>query len=59
MTTKELTALLQELEKKQRIYINELDIKKITKPANALDITLSIATLQPVSSTLEVEETTA
>jgi len=48
ITMKELTTLLQELEKNARLYLKELDIIKSKQPYS-LDAIITIATLQPVS----------
>lgn len=47
MTMKELTELLQELEKNRRVFTKELDITLSLKTPNTIDITLTIATLEP------------
>jgi hypothetical protein len=47
ITMKQLLELLQILEKTERIYIKELDIKKSVKPENSIDVELTIATLLP------------
>lgn len=47
MTMKELTELLQELEKNRRVFIKELDITLSQKTPNTIDVTLTIATLEP------------
>jgi CHASE3 domain sensor protein len=47
LSMKELTEILQEIESKKRVFIKELDIVASEKPANSINVTLIIATLQP------------
>ena len=47
MSMKQLCELLNELEKKERIYTKELDIIKSQKTPRSLEVNLTIATLQP------------
>ncbi|HSW73913.1 MAG TPA: hypothetical protein VLG71_02035 [Candidatus Limnocylindria bacterium] len=47
MNMKELCVLLSEIEHNKRIYTKELDITKSKKKPRALDITLTIAALEP------------
>lgn len=47
ITMRECVELLQEFEQNQRIYTNELDIKRSKKVPQTIDIVVSIATLQP------------
>lgn len=46
MNMKQLTELLQELEKSKRIYTKDLEIKKSKKRPGTIDVTLTIATLK-------------
>jgi hypothetical protein len=46
ITMKQLLEILQELEQTERIYTKELEIKK-SKAPRAIDVELTIATLQP------------
>jgi hypothetical protein len=57
MSMKELTELLQELELNRRVFTKELEITASQKLANSIDVTLTIATLEPkpIDST-EIEE---
>ena len=57
MTMKELTELLQELELNRRVFTKELDITASQKPPNSIDVTLTIATLEPKpKDSTEIEE---
>jgi len=47
MNTKQLCELLEELEKKKRIYTKVLEIKKSKRKPKGIDVSLTIATLQP------------
>lgn len=47
MTMKECVELLQEIEQNPRLYTNELEIKQSKKIPRTVDVTISIATLQP------------
>ena len=47
MTMKDLTILLEEIESNRRVFIKELDIFRSQKNANTIDVTLTIATLEP------------
>ena len=47
MTMKELTELLQEIDLKKRIFPKELDITVSQKTPGTIDVTLTIATLEP------------
>jgi len=53
ISMQQLCELLQEIDKKKRIYTKKLEIKKSKKP-KAIDVILTIATLQPKTE----EETT-
>ncbi len=53
MTMKKLTELLQEIEKKQRIYTKELDITASQKTKNAIEVTIAIGTLLPKTKETE------
>ena len=46
MNMKQLTELLQELEKSKRIYTKDLEIRKSKKRPGTIDVTLTIATLK-------------
>lgn len=50
MTMQELTTLLNEIEQKERIYTKSLDITQ-SKTTGTIDVTLTIATLQPKEAT--------
>jgi len=57
MTMKELTELLQELELNKRIFTKALEITTSQKMANSIDVTLTIATLEPKpKESTEIEE---
>lgn len=57
MTMKELTELLQELELNRRVFTKELEITASQKPPNSIDVTLTIATLEPKpKDSTEIEE---
>ncbi|TET34787.1 hypothetical protein E3J61_02380 [Candidatus Dependentiae bacterium] len=57
MTMKELTELLQELEFNKRVFTKELEITASQKPPNSIDVTLTIATLEPKpKDSTEIEE---
>ena len=57
MTMKELTELLQELELNRRVFTKELEIADSQKTANSIDVTLTIATLEPKpKDSTEIEE---
>lgn len=47
MSMKEVTQLLQELEKKEKIYIKELSIERDKKRAETVKVIISIGTLEP------------
>jgi hypothetical protein len=47
MTMKDLTELLQEIEFNKRVFTKELDITVSPKTAGTIDVTLTIATLEP------------
>lgn len=47
MNMRQLTELLHELEQNKRIFIKELEISKSIKQSKTLDISLTIATLEP------------
>lgn len=47
LTMKELVELLKEIEENKIIYTKSLDITKSKKIAHTIDVTLTIATLQP------------
>jgi len=53
MNMKQVCELLNELEQNKRIFIKELDISKSNKQNKALDISLTIATLEPKLGTSE------
>jgi type II secretory pathway component PulM len=57
LSMKELVTLLQALESNQRLYFKDLDIIKSKKPVNTLDVTITIATLQPAVKQFEVGAT--
>jgi hypothetical protein len=57
LTMKELVTLLQPLEKNQRLYFKELSITKSVKQPHTIDVSLSIATLQPAAKHLEAGTT--
>lgn len=54
ITTQELTTVLQEIEKKERIYLTEIDIRKSSSPVNTIDVTLTMITWQ-LSAQVESE----
>ena len=57
MSMKELTELLQELELNGRVFTKELEITASKKPPNSIDVTLTIATLEPKpKDSTEIEE---
>ena len=57
MTMKELTELLQELEFNRRVFTKGLEITASQKPPNSIDVTLTIATLEPKpKDSTEIEE---
>lgn len=57
MTMKELTELLQELELNRRVFTKVLEITASQKPPNSIDVTLTIATLEPKpKDSTEIEE---
>ena len=47
ITMKDLAQLLQEIELNKRVFTKELDITKAQKQANSIDVSLTIATLEP------------
>lgn len=47
MSMQELTLLLSKIEQKKRIYSKELEIKKSKKTPKTLEVSITIATLQP------------
>jgi hypothetical protein len=55
LTMKKLCDLLEELEKNRLVYTKELEITK-SKKTKAIDVALTIATLQKKSQTTEVAE---
>jgi beta-lactamase regulating signal transducer with metallopeptidase domain len=48
MNTKQLCEILDAIDENERIYTKELDIVKSAKKPNAIDVTLTIATLQKI-----------
>jgi type II secretory pathway component PulM len=53
ITMRDLTALLDEIEQKERLYLKELDINKSKKSPKTIDVTMTIATLLPKPKTTE------
>lgn len=56
MNMKQLTELLNEIEKYNRIYIKEIEIIKSKKIQNTIEVNLTIATLQRKPETTELTE---
>jgi hypothetical protein len=52
MNMKDLTSLLAEIEGNPRIYTRELEIKRSEKASGTIDVTLVIATLLPLSTSV-------
>ena len=48
MNTRELTDLLQEIERKKIVYTKDLEIDKSKKRPGTLDVSITIATLKKV-----------
>lgn len=53
MNMQKLTELLQEIEQNQRIYSKDLEINKSPKKADAIEVSITIATLQPKAEPVE------
>lgn len=51
MNMEELVTLLQEIDKNKRVFSKELDITASKRTANAIDVSLTIAALEPKSQT--------
>lgn len=49
LSTKNVVELLSEIGKNPRLYVRELNLKKSRKVVNSLDVTISIAALQPAA----------
>lgn len=56
MTMKDLTELLNVLEKNKRIYTKDLEIQRPKKAQRTIDVQLTIATLQPRTEPIEYTE---
>jgi len=56
MNMQQLTELLHEIEQSKRIYAKELEITKSLKKANTIEVSITIATLQPKAQKAELAE---
>ena len=52
MNMKQVSQLLEEIEKNERIYAKQLEIIKSEKPPRSVNVSLTIATLQPKAKVL-------